>query len=641
MCAYIITSSNMRLYKSRYLILSLVLLSSFATAVQAIPSHPLGVVSHEYSGKINSLSIGGTLRTSDDATNACAVGLSSSATLGQAIRDPAITAITGLPAGATIVAAHLYWAGSYSPTDPLSTSLTPDYNVFLNGAAITSSKNMTDVFVYTWPAAGTNYDFFGGYADVTTLVQATGNGAYSFSGLTVNTAGNHCSVKGVLASWALHVVYSEPTEPFRVVKIYDGFEIYRDALIQITPNGFTVPAIPKGKLVVTTWEGDEGNSTTGALGTEENLKINVLPSTIPTFILSGILNPAVDPVTGLPNQFNSTINTTNPTFPTALGVLPYPYGTDIDHYDLSAQLTTGQTSLTTEYSSGSDLVILSSEIMTLENNVFADLAITKTHLGDFGVGIPNHYTLTVSNVGVAPLLDLTAVDTVTVVDTLPAGLNYVSAAGTGWTCVFAGTLSCTHPGPLLKGTSLPPITLTVTAPAVGTVTNTATVSSTLPDNITLNNTDSDLTNIITPPILTVLKSASAASAAPGSVITYTVQVNNTGAGTATAVSQDDRLSKYTALGIDCMPATAAQPAPHTITFTDGTPTSALTLGTLTFSNNGGATFGYSPPALGGGVCTFDPAVTHFRQAMTGTMPASGQYFLNYQTQVKQIKLKKS
>ncbi|MDQ6984393.1 MAG: hypothetical protein Q9M44_06730, partial [Ghiorsea sp.] len=225
---------------------------------------------------------------------------------------------------------------------------------------------------------------------------------------------------------------------------------------------------------------------------------------------------------------------------------------------------------------------------------------------------------------------------INVVDTLPVGMNFVAVSGTGWTCSAAGSIiSCSHPGPLVNAASLPPITLSVNVPSAtpATLTNSASVSGVLFDNVAGNDVANDLTNIA-PPILTVLKSASAATANPGAVLNYTVQVNNTGLGVATSVSQDDRLSRYTSLGIDCMPATVLQPTPHTITFTDGAPTSALTLGALTFSNDNGVTCAYVPPALGGGVCTFDPTITHFRQAMTGTMPPLGQYFLSYQTQVK-------
>ncbi|MBN4060746.1 DUF11 domain-containing protein [bacterium AH-315-I20] len=632
----------------------------------AVPSHPLGALSYEYSGNINTLSIGNSLRTGKDRIPnpaievrgivPCDVAVSSSSVLGEAIRNPANTAIVGLPVGATIIAAHLYWVGSYDPVvvqpewngvvfaPPAapSNSTAPDFNVIFNGTPVTSSKNMTDIYPlaavqFTATGGAYSFPFFGGYADVTSIVAATGNGTYTLSGLTVNTRGYHCTFYAVVAGWALHVVYEEPTEPFRIVKIYDGFDIYRGESILITPTGFTVPAVPQGKAVVTTWEGDESNS--GASGFfSEGLKINVLPSFIPNFDLIGPLNPLVDAASGLPNQFNGTRNTTTPTFPliipsstTHVGAPPAPWGVDIDHYNLTAQLTAGQTSLTTEYSSGADLVILSSEIIVIENDLFADLAITKTHAGDFGAGVDHDYTITVNNNG--PIAETGPIN---VVDTLPVGMNYVAVSGVGWTCSVAGSIiSCSHVGPLANAASLPPITLTVNVPTVTppTLTNTVTVSGALTDDITLNNTATDLTNIA-PPILTVLKSAGVASANPGDVINYTVQVNNTGLGVATAVSQDDRLSRYTSFGVDCMPATVLQPTPHSITFTEGTPASTLTLGALTFSDDGGTFFTYNPPALGGGVCTFDPTITHFRQAMTGTMPASGQYFLTYQTQVK-------
>ena len=49
-----------------------------------------------------------------------------------------------------------------------------------------------------------------------------------------------------------------------------------------------------------------------------------------------------------------------------------------------------------------------------------------------------------------------------------------------------------------------------------------------------------------PPVLTVVKSASPSSVAPGGVVTYTVVVTNTGAGTATSVVATDFVPTYTA-----------------------------------------------------------------------------------------------
>ena len=69
----------------------------------------------------------------------------------------------------------------------------------------------------------------------------------------------------------------------------------------------------------------------------------------------------------------------------------------------------------------------------------ADLSITKLASPDpVLTGGTLTYTLTVSNAGPD------ASGTLTVVDTLPSGVSYVSATGTGWSCVQStGTVTCT------------------------------------------------------------------------------------------------------------------------------------------------------------------------------------------------------
>ncbi len=102
-----------------------------------------------------------------------------------------------------------------------------------------------------------------------------------------------------------------------------------------------------------------------------------------------------------------------------------------------------------------------------------DLTITKTHVGNFTPGqVGATYTITVSNVGGGA-----TVGTVTVVDTLPAGLTATAISGTGWACTL-NILTCTRADVLNAGASYPAITLTVNVAANvgGTVTNTATVS---------------------------------------------------------------------------------------------------------------------------------------------------------------------
>jgi uncharacterized repeat protein (TIGR01451 family)/fimbrial isopeptide formation D2 family protein len=106
------------------------------------------------------------------------------------------------------------------------------------------------------------------------------------------------------------------------------------------------------------------------------------------------------------------------------------------------------------------------------------LTLTKTHSAAFLVGTNGVYTLTLSNTSSGPTAAPTA-GTITVEDTLPAGLSYVSAAGAGWTCAAAGqVVTCNTIAVIASGTSAPAITLTVAvaAAAAPNVINTARAS---------------------------------------------------------------------------------------------------------------------------------------------------------------------
>jgi uncharacterized repeat protein (TIGR01451 family) len=102
-----------------------------------------------------------------------------------------------------------------------------------------------------------------------------------------------------------------------------------------------------------------------------------------------------------------------------------------------------------------------------------DLLIAKSHTGSFTQGQTGAaYTLTVTNGGNAPTSG-----TVTVTDTLPAGLTATAITGTGWSCSL-GTLTCTRGDALAAAGAYPAITLTVnvSASALPTITNAANVS---------------------------------------------------------------------------------------------------------------------------------------------------------------------
>ncbi|MCI0436327.1 MAG: DUF11 domain-containing protein, partial [Gemmatimonadetes bacterium] len=306
--------------------------------------------------------------------------------------------------------------------------------------------------------AGTNFPYFGGFADVT--AQVTGNGAFTFGGLTVNTGAPHCGSAAVVAGWGLVVIYERAAEDLRAINVFDGLQFFRGSAVTLTPDGFRVPASPiNGRMAIVAWEGDPGNSTP-LNGFSESLSFNG------NALDDGINVPGSDPVV---QPYDGTVNT--------LGVST-SYGADIDTFVVDPYISQGQTSATTVFSAGGDLVLLTAQVVSVTSEPVVDLSLTKTHAGDFVAGSAGTYTLRVSNasgVGVEP-----EDNPVTVTDTLPAGLTFVSGSGTGWSCgAVAQVVTCTHPPQVPSPGTLPDLLITVMpGPAAApSVTNSATVSS--------------------------------------------------------------------------------------------------------------------------------------------------------------------
>jgi large repetitive protein len=163
----------------------------------------------------------------------------------------------------------------------------------------------------------------------------------------------------------------------------------------------------------------------------------------------------------------------------------------------------------------------------------ADLQITKSHAGSFAAGANGTYALSVVNLGPS-----TAASPVVVTDVIPAGESFVSAAGTGWTCVFSsGTVACTSAGGLASGATANPISLVVSTPANtpdgAVINNTASVTSPTYDNNLGNNSSTDPTTIDASADLQIIKSHVGSFTAGGSG-TYTISVQNNGPSDAQA-----------------------------------------------------------------------------------------------------------
>lgn len=124
-----------------------------------------------------------------------------------------------------------------------------------------------------------------------------------------------------------------------------------------------------------------------------------------------------------------------------------------------------------------------------------DLAITKARVGALVPGTNVSYNLSVKNNNGPDTL----AGSVEVVDTLPSGLSYVGATGTDWVCsANAQIVTCNWSGTLAPNALAPTLTLTVAVAdnAAGVLTNTATVSGTVVDSNSANDTATNTGTVI-------------------------------------------------------------------------------------------------------------------------------------------------
>jgi uncharacterized repeat protein (TIGR01451 family) len=533
-------------------------------------------------GHVNTVATGGALRDQPNTGNACSLA-----------NNPSSNALSGIPAGSTITAAYLYWGGS---------GATVDSQVTLNGVTVNASRTFT--------VAVGGVTSFGAFANVTS--QVAGNGTYTFGNLTVDTTATYCGNQTVFGSWALVVIYDRAAEPLRAINVFDGLEAFQGSQINLTPDGYRIrPAGNDGKIIVVTWEGDPGNSTP-LNGFSEALRLNG------TTLDDGINPPGSDPVI---QQFDSTIN--------GLG-LQNSYGADIDTYDVSSLLVPGATSATTTYSAGQDRVFLTAQIVSVTSDPEVNLAITKTHTGNFVVGTNGVYTITVSNAaGVEP-----EDNTVTVTDTLPAGLTFVSGAGTGWGCSNAAqVVTCTHAASLAAGASFAPLTLTVGVgiAALGTVINTAAVSSNSFDNNPANNSTTDSTTVVAPNLSTSTKSVSdlnGGDANPGDTLRYTITLIESAGLAAAGVSvTDDVPANVASYSVISIPAGAINTSTGPGTGANNTGRINITNITVPASGSVTIVFDVVVAAVGPGA-TIDNTATVTNPNGPGAAPAAPQVIVS-------------
>lgn len=168
----------------------------------------------------------------------------------------------------------------------------------------------------------------------------------------------------------------------------------------------------------------------------------------------------------------------------------------------------------------------------------ADLSVSKTSSPNPVIVNQNlTYSIAVSNLGPDPVTDAE------VVDTLPGDVTFVSANPEQGSCnEAAGVVTCAI-GAMDPGDSVV-ITLTVTPTAIGDAVNNVTVSSSLNDPNTANNSDTETTAVEDEPEsadISVTKVGAPNPATVNEELTYTVTVSNSGPDVAANVVLTDTL----------------------------------------------------------------------------------------------------
>jgi trimeric autotransporter adhesin len=508
----------------------------------------------EHEGPFDYVVTGNSFRTQSNSGNPCTVATTADATL-------------TIPTGATVVAAYLFWGGSEAGTpDNTVTFRRPGTDVSVTG----DGTPFTDIY-----DNGDNLRYFGAYKDVTSLM--AGSGTYGVGDLTVDTGSPYCAPQAVAKGWSLMVVYRINTLPIKRIQIRHGLRAFRLATELVTLDGFLASNTPSAKVTFLLYEGDP--DIAGAAGAPEQLLFNGAPFT------DGI-NPNNNP-------FNSTINTPAPGRTNA-------YGLDLDTYDASSFFAPRDRSAEVQLTAGNDMVVLQ-VILTALNVALVD--VTPDGLPTPETRLPGRYSrqFQVENAS----LSSDSYDLLGRFTGAPAFLTSDSITGTGVT----------------RGTRTDSARVTIPAGGLRTVNVWYTVpqgvsqqnlihlrarSTTYPTNAAA--ADTGYTQMVrVSPRLTITKSVSPNNTlAPGTELTYTMQIANAGEFAARSVAVSDSV-------------------PPQVVFKLGSVSQTLPAGitaTVQYSNNAGTTWTYVPVSTGcGAPAGYDACVRRVRWTLTGDLPA--------------------
>ncbi|WP_168174573.1 DUF11 domain-containing protein [Deinococcus sp. LM3] len=426
----------------------------------------------------------------------------------------------------------------------------------------------------------------------------------------------------------MYIIYETPTDTYKNMVIYEGFDRSQNELTTRTVNGLVVPSVFEARTSVLAWEGDETLNVNTTTNVAEALSFGAgqAPSAINNiFNVGGALS---GPRQGI---FNSTISSglSSGITATATG-RDDAYGVDFDTFDVTSKVTSGASSATLNIQGSQDLFYISSVPLLITSGV-ADLSLTKTVSSAAPIQGGNvTYTVTLRNDGPDPASGpAVPTENVQVRDILPAGLSFVSSsAATGTYDSATGIWSV--PSPVTGDTTT--LTITATVTGTGTITNVAEIiSSPQPDSDSRTNngitTEDDYASVpltVSPPRLNVSKSFSPTTVSAGGVTALNITVTNPYAFATSALAITDNIAATMGLSLPLpLRVTANSCAGSTIV--TGTGNTVLTNGGAAIESNDGAIRLTGGSIAANGTCsvTVDVTVVNAGAATrTNTIPAA-------------------
>lgn len=324
-----------------------------------------------------------------------------------------------IPAGATVAWAGLYWGGVYNSsfsgiTNPPGSVNIDQVKFREPGAASYTTINAQIRNIETTSAAG--WSTFMSFADVTSIVQAAGNGNYYVADIALVTGRAYTGPHG---GWNMVIVYEDPTDSTRNIAIWDGFQFFGfGANDNFTVTGLLTPASGAFQTHAGYYGMDGEANRTG-----DFVSINGTA-------LSNGLNPNNNTLNGTISEYGVDVGGRNPNF-------GYSWGVDIDVFDASGLVPNGASSLDVQL--GSTFEGIWGGVFAVSNEI-AFPAVSSKSFSPSTISMGDESTVTIVVENPSRGVSLT---NFSLTDTFPSGMLVSSTPNATSSC--GGTLTA-NPG---------------------------------------------------------------------------------------------------------------------------------------------------------------------------------------------------